>query len=86
MERALAWMKRRRNLVAALVALWALSKLVRWAVKTSWATRNLDGVHEDVGGFLTHNWPLLTLAVALFAIAVFLAARAGIARLPSRRP
>ncbi len=85
MDRALAWIKRRRNLMAAIVALWAASKLVRWAVKTSWATRNLEGVHEDIGGFITQNWLALTLAVAAFAIAVFLAARAGIARLPSRR-
>ena len=85
-QRVLEWVRRRRNLVAALIALWVVWRVVRWVLGMAWATRGLDGLQDAVADFAVGHWVAIAAGALLLGALVFVAVRAGLARLPwSRR-
>ena len=85
MQRALEWAKRWRTLVAAIVALWVLLRVLRWALGAAWATRGLDGLQEAVADFAVGHWIAIVGAAALLVAVVFVAVRTAVRDRARRR-
>jgi small-conductance mechanosensitive channel len=79
----LAWLSQHRNVVAAVVAVFAVWRVARWLIGSAWFLAGWDDI-VGVGEWALDRWPLVALVLGMVFVAVFLAVRSLIPWLERR--